>query len=142
MAKLFNSGMKESITKEIIITDISHNVFLHFLGYIYSDFVKIEPENVMELLCVADKYGITRLKRICELYILESQINFENVVQFLDVADRCNALELRSVCQDFIVENFGIIMCQDEYLLLAKTNPTLIKSIQFAASKYHFKKRE
>lgn len=90
---------------------------------------------------ISSKYLIPRLKRMCELFILGSDINIENVVKVLKLADTYDAKELRSMAFEFVVQNFGQIMVQPEYLELARTDTLLVVEIQKAAAKVHFSKK-
>jgi hypothetical protein len=63
---LLTNEMLESRAAEITIVDISRPIFLTLLEYLYTDDVTVEMDMAMELFMAADRYGVERLKTICE----------------------------------------------------------------------------
>ena len=57
-----------------------------------------------KLLAAADKYGLTRLRLMCES-VLCKDISVNSVANILALADRYSAFELKSVCLKFAAEN-------------------------------------
>lgn len=57
-----------------------------------------------KLLAAADKYGLTRLRLMCES-VLCKDISVNSVANILALADRYCAVELKSVCLKFAAEN-------------------------------------
>uniref|UniRef100_A0A8C5PMQ8 Ankyrin repeat and BTB/POZ domain-containing protein 1 n=1 Tax=Leptobrachium leishanense TaxID=445787 RepID=A0A8C5PMQ8_9ANUR len=49
----------------VALHDISEKIFLHVLYYLYSDDTELSPENVYDVLFVADMYLLPGLKRLC-----------------------------------------------------------------------------
>lgn len=68
---MFQSGLKECQTREVVIEDIAMEVFKHFLDYLYNSKVPKIPkdedfEETIELLYgVGDKYMVEGLKNEC-----------------------------------------------------------------------------
>jgi hypothetical protein len=87
---LLTSQFLESVANEIIIEDVKYDVFLKLIEYIYSDHVVINLDNAVELLNIADRFGVERLKKLCEKEMLE-YINVENVSSILYSSDLNNA---------------------------------------------------
>ncbi|XP_044010301.1 speckle-type POZ protein-like [Aphidius gifuensis] len=73
---------KENENNEVVIEDIEGDVFGEFLHYIYTDESPNVKKMPMELLAVADKYQVDRLKIICENIICK-MINVDNVANIL-----------------------------------------------------------
>ena len=48
--------------------DVSPELFKIMLEYIYSDSVNISPEDAIELLKIADRFGLNRLKQVTTIY--------------------------------------------------------------------------
>ena len=66
----------------ISVQDINLPTFKKLLEFIYSDqLVKIE-----NVLVAANKYGLDRLKRLCEKYLV-SLIELDNVIELLYLSD-------------------------------------------------------
>jgi len=63
-----------------------------------------------DLLALADKYMLLRLKNICEEYLLKN-ISLKNVVEIVNLADKYNAIDLKNHSMRFLVDNKSKI-CQ------------------------------
>jgi speckle-type POZ protein len=59
-----------------------------------------------KLLAAADRYGLERLKLMCESHIC-NDIAVNSVAEILALADRCHASELKAVCLRFASENLA-----------------------------------
>merc|ERR1712168_1038005 len=74
-----------NVKDEVKVPDVEPEVFKGLLRFLYSG---LAPENVadkaLDLLLVADKYGVDGLKEICEE---KASIHRDNVVDALLVAD-------------------------------------------------------
>lgn len=66
-----------------------------------------EADTLMEkLLAAADKYGLARLRRMCESHICKD-ISVHTVAKTLALADCYHATELKAVCLRFAAENLA-----------------------------------
>ena len=63
---MLSGEMMESRAREIVMPDVRHAIFLAVLEYLYTDEVEVPLDTTMELFQAADKFGIARLKLICE----------------------------------------------------------------------------
>jgi len=83
--RMFASDVEENVKDEVKVPDVEPEVFKGLLRFLYSG---LAPENVsdkaLDLLLVADKYGVDGLKEICEE---KASIHRDNVVDALLVAD-------------------------------------------------------
>lgn len=95
---------KEHKNNEVVIVDIDKDVFEEFLHFIYTDETKNIENMSMELLEVAEKYQVERLKHVCEAFIVK-EINIGNAAKILIYADKYNATQLKQVCLEFIKNN-------------------------------------
>lgn len=68
----------------------------------------------------ANKYGLDRLKRLCEKYLV-GMIDLENVIDFLYISDRHQALELKRMSVNFTLANFDIVNKKDDFKKLSKS---------------------
>lgn len=70
-----------------------------------------------ELLALADKYMLQRLKNICEEYLVIiiviqlKNISLKNVIDVVNLADRYHAVDLKGHAMRFLVDNKSKI-CQ------------------------------
>lgn len=85
---MFTVGMRECEESVISVQDISLATFKKLLEFIYSDQLS-ELENAdqaIDVLVAANKYGLDRLKRLCEKFLV-ALIDLENVVELLYLSD-------------------------------------------------------
>lgn len=111
-AAMFRSGMRESVERMVPIPEISHSVFLLLLEYIYTDSVKIDVENAIELYIASDIYNLERLRDMC-CTVVRRNLNAENAGPLLQSADENHCMILREACMSYIVENFDIVSKTD-----------------------------
>ncbi|KAJ3687076.1 hypothetical protein LUZ61_016240 [Rhynchospora tenuis] len=106
----FFGPWKEKTDTIIKIEDMEAVVFKALLHYIYSDTIPAfsemndsdEKNNMAQHLFVAaDRYGLKRLRIICE-NILYGSINWKNVVALLSIADMHNCIRLKEACLEFL----------------------------------------
>lgn len=107
-AAMFRSGMRESVERMVPIPEMSRSVFLLLLEYIYTDTVKIDVENAIELYIASDLYNLERLREMC-CTVVRRNLNAENAGPLLQSAAENHCATLREVCMSFIVENFDVV---------------------------------
>jgi len=78
---MLSVGMKESQEQVITVQDVQPSIFRAMLHFIYTDELgKFEsPDQVVELMVAANKYGLERLKRLCEKQLVQV-IDLDNVI--------------------------------------------------------------
>jgi len=96
--------------------------FKILLEFIYTDnLVKFgDPEEAIEILVAANKYGLERLKRLCEKHLVEV-VDIDNVLQLLIMSDMHQAIELRRMCMNYALTHFDIITKKEEINQLSKS---------------------
>ena len=107
-AAMFRSGMRESVERTVPIPETSREAFLLLLEYIYTDTVRIEVENAIELYIASDLYQLERLRDMC-CTVIRRNLNAENAGPLLQSADENHCPNLREVCMSYIVENFDVV---------------------------------
>uniref|UniRef100_K3WUC3 BTB domain-containing protein n=1 Tax=Globisporangium ultimum (strain ATCC 200006 / CBS 805.95 / DAOM BR144) TaxID=431595 RepID=K3WUC3_GLOUD len=122
---MLTSDMLESRAREVEITDIRRPIFLSFLEYLYSDYLDVSVDVAMELFVAADRYGVDRLKHICESRMLGS-LCIENVATILHAADLHNATVLRDQCIAFMLNNFDAVTKTNAFEEMGRTNVDLV----------------
>ncbi|KAJ6644143.1 Speckle-type POZ protein [Pseudolycoriella hygida] len=100
-AAMFRSEMKEVESGLIDITDMEADILMEMLQYIYTDEMNALDEIAIDLLVAADKYGIERLRIMCE-QSLASNISVENAADTLIIADTHSAVQLKKQAVQFI----------------------------------------
>ena len=110
----------------ITIEDIKYSTFVLLLEYLYTDEVSITVETAMELFQAADRFGIDRLKTLCEQEML-SAIDIDTAAHILFTADQHNAENLREKCMDYIVLHFDRVSRTSSFEEMGRTNVELSK---------------
>ena len=70
----------------IPIPDVKRSVFVQVLEYLYTDEATIQLESAMELFELADRFGIERLKALCECELLRV-MDVDTAAHILYMAD-------------------------------------------------------
>jgi RCC1 and BTB domain-containing protein len=104
-AAMFRSGMRESVEKTITIPTIPRRAFLLLLEYIYTDSVKVELENAIDLYNAADLYHLERLREMC-LNVVRRNLSLYNSGPLLQQAADLHCHPLRDICMKYVVDNF------------------------------------
>jgi hypothetical protein len=116
---MFESGMKESLFNEVPL-DENPAIFKKLLRFIYSGSVPVNiDENAMELLPLADKYGLDDLKPYCEAAICRN-VSAENVIEVLRLADMHNCTDLFEYASPIFKENLKGRLEKESKEFLAK----------------------
>ena len=71
------------------------------------------------MLVAANKYGLDRLKRLCEKYLV-SLIELENVIELLYLSDMHQAVELKRMCINYTMMYFDIVTKREDFKKLSK----------------------
>ncbi|XP_033732154.1 rho-related protein racA-like [Pecten maximus] len=147
MAAMFGGQFAEgrSTVSEVNIPDTSAECFMTLLEYLYTDYAQIEEVNVMELLVVADKYGLKRLLSLCEVFVTnEMNKRVKNsqekadmdVLGLLHTSQNYNAEQLSSWCLHFISANYTSFKNRKELSSLKEENKTYIEENQWPPLSY------
>uniref|UniRef100_A0AAV1TDC4 BTB domain-containing protein n=1 Tax=Peronospora matthiolae TaxID=2874970 RepID=A0AAV1TDC4_9STRA len=122
---MLTGEMLESRAREISITEVRRPVFLLLMEYLYTDYLDVAVDIAMELFATADRYGVERLKRICEGKMLGSLCT-ENAASIFHAADLHNATLLRDQCITFILSNFDAVTKTEAFEDMGRTNVELV----------------
>ncbi|EGZ30586.1 hypothetical protein PHYSODRAFT_323948 [Phytophthora sojae] len=122
---MLTGEMLESRAREIQITDVRRPIFISLMEYLYTDHLDVAVDVAMELFVTADRYGVERLKRICESKMLGS-LCIENAASIFHAADLHNATVLRDQCVTFMLHNFDAVTKTDAFEEMGRTNVELV----------------
>jgi len=133
--RMFTSGYKESTEATIPIPDVSYDVFLCVLAFLYTGKPReMTPETAVEVMSLANLYGIDSLKRICA-DIVTKGLNVQNAAYILQAADAYQAAQLRATCLNFMVSHFGEVVRTDSFKeLVSREGSALLISFLEEAS--------
>ena len=121
------------------------NIMRDLLDYIYSDHCTIVPDNEINLLQLAFKYGLTRLVTLCELYISktiekETTVGIArakiDIIGILNIANDCDAKQLAAFCLHFISTNFGPMKKRPEWSNLRKNDKKYVEQNMWPPQHY------
>ncbi|KAL3812706.1 hypothetical protein ACJIZ3_013974 [Penstemon smallii] len=131
----FFGPLKEENTRCIKIEEMHAPVFKALLYFIYCHVIpdldsKCVATIMTHLLAAADRYGIERLKSLCEARLREN-IAIDNVVSTLALAEQHGCFQLKSICLEFISlpKNLEDIMQTDGFKNLKENCPTVIDEL-------------
>ncbi|CAB3980620.1 roadkill isoform X3 [Paramuricea clavata] len=98
---MFEHEMEERKNGRVQILDVESDVFKEMLQFIYTGKTSKLNEMAPELLAIADKYAIDRLKTMCEESLCNS-LSTDNVCSILILADLHSANNLKEYAVDFV----------------------------------------
>jgi speckle-type POZ protein len=138
-AELYGS-MAESKMACITIQEMGVSTFRSMLHYIYHGSLpnasKTDVSSTMaeyqRLLVAADRYGVERLKKICEDKLCGNGITIDNVVSMLELAERHACTKLKASCLDFLSdgEKFKMVATTDAYFHLMQSVPSILGEVR------------
>ncbi|RLN27724.1 hypothetical protein C2845_PM05G14010 [Panicum miliaceum] len=143
MAEFFG-GMREKTSGRVKIKEIEPSVFGAMLRFIYTDAVpeldkKMEPTTAtlaQHLLVAADRYGLDRLKVMCERWLADG-IGVGTAAAMLSPAERHGCSQLKARCVEFIAgesrKNLDAVMETQGFKDLMVNSPSLMAELLVAA---------
>lgn len=137
MAKFFGH-MREASSRVVVVEDMEPAAFKAMLHFIYTDTVpELDQEleavapMAQHLLAAADRYGMDRLKVLCEGK-LSCGITIDTAATSLALAEQHNCVHLRAKCVEFIISTPAIldaVVATDGYRHLEASCPSALTSI-------------
>uniref|UniRef100_A0A0D9WT21 BTB domain-containing protein n=1 Tax=Leersia perrieri TaxID=77586 RepID=A0A0D9WT21_9ORYZ len=144
MAELYGA-MKEKSSPRIEIKDMEAPVFKAILHFVYTDTVpELDDHNgddestaaaaamAQHLLAGADRYGLERLKLICEGKLAE-RVDVDTVSTTLALAEQHDCSHLKAKCVEFIAagtpENLDAVLATEGYKHLEISGPSVLTDI-------------
>ncbi|RLN05396.1 BTB/POZ and MATH domain-containing protein 2-like [Panicum miliaceum] len=136
-------GMMESKAQLIQVQDMRHGVFEALLRYMYTDSLPTtedgpadddDGDDANEMLCgllmAADRYGVERLRLLCE-HRLSKVLNAGNVADLLAFADDQHCSILKDACIEFMVdsEKMKKVVASEGYKQLRSKRPLILVEV-------------
>ncbi|KAF2918668.1 hypothetical protein DAI22_08g074100 [Oryza sativa Japonica Group] len=127
----------------IAIDDMRPDVFDALLRYIYTDALPAAADDDdmeatwSDLLVAADRYGVERLKLICER-ALRGRLDAGNVADMLALADRQHCETLKDACIKFMATSGKMeeVKASQGYVQLRTSCPLLLVEVLEKSSKF------
>lgn len=113
---------------EVLIDDIDSNTLSDFLEFIYTDECGGLPINASNLLILANKYNVQRLKAMCEKAICEN-IDVANAADVIILAYQNEAVKVKKVSLDFIVNNMNEVSNTQSWQVISKSYPEILNDL-------------
>jgi speckle-type POZ protein len=138
--------MAESKMTSIAIHDVKASTFKYMLHYMYhgslpnpDDEDSLTAVDHQHLLVAADRYGVERLKGICEKKLCDDFTTVDTVVSMLALAEEHACSKLKARCLDFLAngENFMIVGTTSEYFHLMQSVPSLLVQVRNRFAQHH-----
>jgi hypothetical protein len=130
-----NSAFCERGKSTFIFPEISQEIFLELLRFLYTNTIPELNENtVVDLIMGADRFLIEDMKsKIAS--ILEDSIDVENVITMLAISERTNSPRLKKACLNFFVVQFEQVKNSEDIKYLKYCSPTVLREIDFLCTK-------
>jgi len=108
------------------IKGMRHATFVNFLRYVYTDGLDIVKMNdVVELFEAADRFGIDRLKAVCQNAMLDC-LDCNNAASLFSSADKHNAAHLRALAFNYIISNFDEVSVTPDFEEMGRNRVDLV----------------
>ncbi|CAA0829489.1 BTB/POZ and MATH domain-containing protein 1 [Striga hermonthica] len=133
MAQFFGP-MKETHSQRVEIRDMEAAVFGAMLHFMYTDMVpELERQEdgaiiAQHLLAAADRYGLDRLKSMCEDKLCDGT-RVETAATTLALAEQHGCPKLKARCVEFIAANLDAVMVTEDYKHLMTTSPLVLNDL-------------
>ncbi|RLM84783.1 BTB/POZ and MATH domain-containing protein 3 isoform X1 [Panicum miliaceum] len=128
--------------RRVVVEDVEPVVFKAMVNFIYADELPSIHELagsvlmwtstvvVQHLLAAADRYGLDRLRILCEAKLCD-ELTPETVATTLALAEQHHCAELKSSCLKFaaVRENLGAVMETEGFNYLEETCPSLLSDL-------------
>ncbi|KAL3647330.1 BTB/POZ and MATH domain-containing protein 3 [Castilleja foliolosa] len=124
---------------KVELEDVEPSIFKALLQFIYSDELPDFHETscststfsaimMQHLLAAADRFGLDRLKQLCEAKLCE-EVTADTVATTLSLADQHHCTELKAVCLKFAATNLGVVMQSEGFRHLEESCPSLLSEL-------------
>eukprot|EP01127_Copromyxa_protea_P016293 TRINITY_DN4813_c0_g1_i1.p1 TRINITY_DN4813_c0_g1~~TRINITY_DN4813_c0_g1_i1.p1 ORF type:complete len:704 (-),score=87.72 TRINITY_DN4813_c0_g1_i1:144-2255(-) len=97
---MFGAGLRESKQHRIPLPDLGSEEFIQVMTFVYGGSVKFSGDNCIEILRIADVFGLEDLKILAELF-LGNHVDGENAEDLLEISQFFNAPRLMQIARDF-----------------------------------------
>ena len=125
---MFRGEYVESREEEVIISEVGYETFFKLLEFLYSDHCEVNSINVVDLFQAADRFGVERLKKICESALI-NLLDVDSVCDIFLLGDSYNGELLKSESIAFIVTHFDQVSRSAGFEEMARENMDVLFQI-------------
>jgi hypothetical protein len=111
---MLESGLTESVTGQLRITDVSAAAVQEFVRFLYSGNCNAAL-HAEQLLTLAHRYEVPDLQRLCE-HSLQTNLSVSNVLPVLALAELYGSATLRKGVFAYIVRNAAVVLKSRTFL--------------------------
>ena len=122
---MFEQDIEESRRKRIEIHDLEPQVFKAMLGFLYTGKAPNLHSMAHALLAAADKFGLERLKLLCEDALCRD-LSVENAAQALVLADLHGAGQLKTQALAFVTDHASEVSETSSWKTMEGSHPHLV----------------
>lgn len=126
-------------TNNLELEDVEPSIFKALLHFIYSDELPdfheiIDPTTassaimMQHLLAAADRFGLDRLKLLCEAKLCE-EVSADTVATTLSLAEQHHCAQLKFICLKFAATHLGVVMQSEGFRHLEQSCPSLLSEL-------------
>ncbi|XP_040597027.1 speckle-type POZ protein-like [Mesocricetus auratus] len=133
---MFEHGMEESRKIRIEIHDLELQVFKAMMGFIYTGEAPDLHSMADDVLAAADKYGLVRLKVMCEDALCKD-LSVETAARTLILADLHNAEQLKTQALDFITHHASEVSETTTWKTMVGSYPHLLAEAYSSLASAH-----
>lgn len=123
---MFDHETKEKKSNEVDIDDLEPIVLKEMLRFMYTDTIPNIARHATDLLIVADRFNLGKLKMLCEDHLVE-KISIKDVGAFLTYSDMANAAKLKTACLEFVAANPVEVIANESWNKHLGKRPNLFK---------------
>lgn len=113
----------------VTLHNVTEEIFIRVLYYIYSDATELSPENVYEVLCAADLYLLPGLKRLCGK-TLATMLTEDNVVSTWRTAKLFRLSRLEDQCTEYMAKIIEKLVESEEFAQVVQDDATAVEDRQ------------
>lgn len=132
-------AMLEPTSNCVEINDITADILVEMLNFIYTGQAPNRKKLAVELLAAADKYALEDLKMLCVQEICLS-ISVETAAAKLQLADLYNLGDFKKQTPDFIDKCIQVEMATEYWKKLVNTNAKLLNEVLQVFAEKHIEK--
>jgi hypothetical protein len=113
---MLSSGMMETTSNKIIISDFDFEVVKEFINFLYLDTCDqdVLTKHAKSLLAIAHKYDVKGLIQLCENHLIGT-LTVDTVVELITLGDMYECTELQKSATDFIKINYEEMTQQSKF---------------------------
>lgn len=115
--KLLTTDMKEMNSKEIVLNGVAGIVLEHLIEFCYTQKIKINASNAIDILTAAHLFQFDEVVEICEKFFVD-EIDATNALGLHVIADQYSLSILQEAARAFAYNEFLEIIENEEYLRL------------------------